>query len=393
MTAAAQRYRVLGAERPYPWLAALAGAAVLAAAGAATGAYLMTAGHHVTGLTTTVAWGLPHVFAITLILAGAGAFALAALAPGLAADGEAWGRLGTLASLGLLLGGLAVLGLDLASPHRLLPPGELNLLSSFSRNILLYTGFTAVALLYLATFLDPRLRRWNRAAGALGALIAVLLALNVGSIFGLLPARPAYGGAIMLPLFAAAAAALGTAALALTWLAVTHARGGAPSDAGLRGLGRALLIAVGANAALLAIHFLALLYLPGQQDHARFLLTDGGVYPATFWLGAVAIGIIAPALLLLRGSGRPDGQALAPASGLVIIGGLAQSFVMIVGAQAQPLAVLPGAEVVSAGFGEEAISYRPSGWELLLGIGGVGTALLVVLVGLRALPLAPADGN
>ncbi|MCC3750065.1 MAG: polysulfide reductase NrfD [Halorhodospira halophila] len=383
------RYQHLGTRHPLRWAAAMAGAGVLALIGAATGLYLIVAGHHLTGMGQQVVWGWPHVVAIGLILAGAGAFALAALAPGaLGQSGEPWARLGTASAAALLVGGLAVLSLDLGSPQRILPPLELNLMSSFSRNLFLYTAFLAVALLYLATLIEPRMRRYTVTAGALAAVVAVLLALNVGSIFAMLAARPVYGGAIMMPLFLAAALTLGTAALSLIWLAVLRAQGQAPPPRATERLGSILLVALLALATLLALHFVTLAYQPGHRDIARFLLVDGGVYPIVFWLGAVAVGIITPTLLLLRKAARARGQALAWASRVALIGGFAHLFVMIVGAQAFPLQIFPGREVQGAVFDGEAASYLPSAWEALLSLAGPGLALLILLLALRALPLA-----
>ncbi|MFP4648059.1 MAG: NrfD/PsrC family molybdoenzyme membrane anchor subunit [Halorhodospira sp.] len=384
------RYQQLGLAHPYRWLAALAGAGLWALLGAATGLYLVINGHHVTGMDNQVVWGLPHVFAILLILSGAGTLALAGLAPRLTgASGDPWGRLGTATAIALLLGGLAVLSLDLGSPQRLLAALALNLHSSFSRNLLLYTGFIAIALLYLGTLLEPRLRRHAALAGGLATLVALALALNVGSIFGMLAARPAYGGAIAMPLFLASALAYGTAAFSLAWLSVLYSQGQSSPPAATERLSLLLTSAVLVLAVLLALHLLALLYQPGLRGAARFLLIDGGIYPILFWLGVVAIGIISPTLLLLRQAARVDSRALAWASGLVLVGGLAHLFVMIVGVQALPLQIFPGQEVSGAVFDEEAASYAPAGWEFLLGLGGIGLTLAVLLIALRALPLTP----
>ena len=386
--AARIRYHHVGREHPYQWLTALAGAALLALGGAASGLYLITAGHHVTGMDNQVVWGLPHVFAIALILAGSGAFGIAALAPRLAGPlGHPWGRLGTAAAIALLLGGLAILLLDLGSPQRILAAVWLNPLSSFSRNIALYTAFTAIALIHLGALIEPRMRRYVGITGTLAALVALLLALNVGSIFGMLGTRPVYGGAIMMPLFLASALAYGTAAFALVWQAVLRSQGQASPPAATAWLAMALLTSVIATAALLVLHFLTLLYQPDLQEAARFLLIDGGAYPILFWIGVVAIGIITPTLLLLRRPARARGRALVGASGCVLAGGLAHLFVVIVGGQAIPLQIFPGREVTGAGFDEEAASYVPSAWEALVGLGGVGLALAILLLALRVLPL------
>ena len=81
---------------------------------------------------------------------------------------------------------------------------------------------------------------------------------------------------------------------------------------------------------------------------------------------------------------------LATASMLVIIGGFAQVYVLLIGGQAYPLDIFPGYDVISSSFQDGVInSYSPSIWEITLGIGGVAVALLVVTVAVRVLRFLP----
>ena len=84
------------------------------------------------------------------------------------------------------------------------------------------------------------------------------------------------------------------------------------------------------------------------------------------------------------------------ASVFVIIGGMAQVYVIVVGGQLYPLEMFPGYEV-SSSFGDGVIaSYAPSWSEFALGLGGVAIALLAVGAGakfLRILPTNLADVN
>ena len=77
-------------------------------------------GHVVTGMDNQIVWGLPHVFAVFLIVAASGALNVASVASvfGRAAYKPLAPLSGLLASA-LLLGGLAVLLLDLGRPDRL----------------------------------------------------------------------------------------------------------------------------------------------------------------------------------------------------------------------------------------------------------------------------------
>jgi hypothetical protein len=81
------------------------------------------------------------------------------------------------------------------------------------------------------------------------------------------------------------------------------------------------------------------------------------------------------------------------ACGLVIVGGLAAMYVIIIGSQAFPQEMFPGQTVLSFGapgdVGGAVAPYAPSFPELLLGIGGVGVAMLIVAVGIRVLQFLP----
>ena len=129
---------------------------------------------------------------------------------------------------------------------------------------------------------------------------------------------------------------------------------------------------------------------PGGRALERFLLLDGGVYPALLWGGQVLVGTALP--LLLAFTGRP-----IAAAGAVVLGGLAQLYLLIIGGQAFPQDLLPGLRLQSS-FGDgEVAAYVPSAPELLLGLGGVAIALLLLviaappLLGCRLFRILPTD--
>jgi molybdopterin-containing oxidoreductase family membrane subunit len=82
-------------------------------------------------------------------------------------------------------------------------------------------------------------------------------------------------------------------------------------------------------------------------------------------------------------------RALIAASMLVVVGGLAQVYVIILGAQAFPLVLFPGMEESSAFFDGAVNDYTPSAPEILLGIGGIALALLIAVAAMRVLPFLP----
>ena len=74
---------------------------------------------------------------------------------------------------------------------------------------------------------------------------------------------------------------------------------------------------------------------------------------------------------------------------LVVLGGLAQLYVIIIGGQAYPLNIMPGYRLQSGFFDGVVASYAPSLPELALGLGGVGLAGLLAVLALRVLPFLP----
>jgi molybdopterin-containing oxidoreductase family membrane subunit len=73
----------------------------------------------------------------------------------------------------------------------------------------------------------------------------------------------------------------------------------------------------------------------------------------------------------------------------VILGGLAQIYVIIIGGQAFPLVLFPGMEVSSSFTDGVIASYTPSLPEFLLGFSGIGIALIIVTLALKVLQFAP----
>ena len=78
-------------------------------------------GHWLTGMNNQVVWGLPHVFAIFLIIAASGILNIASISSVFNIKiYKPLGRLSALLAICLLTGGLMVLVLDLGRPDRLI---------------------------------------------------------------------------------------------------------------------------------------------------------------------------------------------------------------------------------------------------------------------------------
>jgi len=371
------------------YLALLALLALLVLTGLGAAWTMEHEGHHITGMTNQIVWGVPHVFAVFLIVAASGALNVASIASVFGRTAyKPLSRLSGLLAVALLIGGLGVLVLDLGRPDRLIVAmTTYNFKSIFAWNIYLYTGFMAVVAVYLWMQMERRMNRYTAAAGWVAFLWRLTLTTGTGSIFGFLVAREAYDSAVMAPLFIAMSFSFGLAAFLLVLMAVSAGTGRPLGVRLLTRMARLLAVFIGAVLYFTAIQHLTGLYAAEHAGVERFLLTGGGTVTALFWLGQVALGGLVPlAILLLPGCG-PRGIALA--SVLVILGGLAQVYVIIIGGQAWPLVLFPGMQASSSFMDGAVASYTPSLPEIALGLGGIAFALLAVMLAVKILPFLP----
>ena len=121
-------------------------------------------------------------------------------------------RLSGLLAIALLVGGLAVLVLDLGRPDRLIVAMTYyNFKSIFAWNIILYIGFLVVVAAYLFVQMNRGTENWTKPVGLMAFLWRLALTTGTGSIFGWLVARQAYDAAVMAPLFIAMSISFGLA--------------------------------------------------------------------------------------------------------------------------------------------------------------------------------------
>ena len=150
-----------------PYFALLGGLAFMMLLALASVFYMEHEGHYVTGMTNQIVWGMPHVFAIFLIVAASGALNVASIASVFRKKiYEPMARLSALLALALLTGGLIVLLLDLGRPDRLIiAMTYYNFKSIFAWNIILYTGFFGFVGAYLWTMMDHTVYKFKPYAG------------------------------------------------------------------------------------------------------------------------------------------------------------------------------------------------------------------------------------
>jgi len=349
------------------------------------------AGHHITGMNNQIVWGLPHVFALSLIVSASGALNGATLSSvfGLAIY-KPFARLSIVLALSLLVGGLLVLVLDLGRPDRLIVAmTHYNFRSIFAWNIFLYPGFVVIGIGYLWVLMERRLQRFVSRVGCFALFWRLTLTTATGSIFGFLVGRNALDSAIMAPLFIALSLVMGTAMLSLLLLMVSRWQGHPLNQTLVRSLEKYMLWFLLAVLYLSVVHHLTNLYVAEHWAVERYTLLGG--LSTVFWLGHIVIGIVLPLVLIYLNSRVTSLLRLTLVSVFAFVGGSALIYVIVIGSQSTPQRLFPGHPVLPSRFGDaDTVMYSASVWEWGLGFGGMALALLLCLIALRILPFAPS---
>ena len=365
-------------------------AAALALLGLVGAHHMESAGHWVTGMNNRVVWGLPHVFAVFLIVAASGALNVASVASVFKKTlYKPLSRLSGLLAMSLLVGGLLVLVLDLGRPDRLIiAMTYYNFKSIFAWNIFLYTGLLVVVAVYLWMMFEPRMNRFVGRVGTTAFAWRLMLTTGTGSIFAFLAAREAFDSAVLAPMFIAMSLSFGTALTLILSALIFSIRGdGLPTELMLN-LRRLLAYFIIAVAFFVVVDHLTRLYGAEHYSVERFILLEGGIYSMLFWIGQILLGTILPAVMLMQRRCSTLVPTIVAAS-LVLVGAFCQLYVLIIGGQVFPIDIVPGFTETSGFFDGVTAEYHPSLAEFGLGMGGVGLALLTYLIGTRVLAFLP----
>lgn len=389
------RYKQLESDTP-GFLILLAGLGLMALIGFLSAHHMETEGHVITGMTNEIVWGLPHVFAVFLIIAASGALNVASISSVFGRSVyKPLARMSAIIAIALLAGGLSVLVLDLGRPDRLIiAMTYLNFKSIFAWNIILYNGFILIVGIYLWMMMERKMNKFSKAVGMAAFLWRLVLTTGTGSIFGFIVARQGFDAAVLAPTFVVMSFSYG---LALFLLIVMFSFNGSSRELGdviVNRMRNLLGVFIASVLYFVAVYHFTNLYATEHHGYEAFILVGangGGLYASLFWLGQIVIGSLIPLVLLYHPKFSSSRTMLIAAAVLVILGGLVQMYVTIIGGQAYPLILFPGAEI-SSSFNDGVVSsYAPSIWEFLLGMGGVAVALLIITLAFRILPFMPTS--
>jgi Ni/Fe-hydrogenase subunit HybB-like protein len=347
-------------------------------------------GHIITGMNNQIVWGMPHVFAVFLIIAASGALNVASIA---SVFGKTFYKplapLSALLAIAMLAGGLMILMLDLGRADRLIVAMTYyNFKSVFAWNVFLYSGFFTIVAAYIWTMMDRKVNGYTKPAGFAAFIWRLMLTTGTGSLFGFLVARQAFDSALLAPMFIIMSFSFGLAVYILVLMASYGWTCRPLGDSVLRRLKNLLATFVAAVLYFVLVYHMTNLYYAKQADFERFILLDGGIFTQLFWIGQILLGSLLPLAILLSNLGKSRAM-IALASALIVLGGLAQMYVIIIGSQAFPLNMFPGFQVSSSFYDGVIHPYSPSTYEVMLGLGGFAVAAAMVVVAIKVLRFLP----
>ncbi|MBF0296476.1 MAG: polysulfide reductase NrfD [Magnetococcales bacterium] len=368
----------------------LGGLVLLVLLGAGAFFFVEHHGHAVTGMNNQIVWGLPHIFAISLLVMASGALNMGSMSTVFAVKQfEQFGRFSAFLSIALLAGGLTVLMLDLGRPdNMLLPMVYMNFRSMFTWNVFLYTGFATLCLLYLWTMFEYK--QYKKFIGTAAFGWRLVLTTGTGSIFGVIQGREVFGSAITAPTFVAASLTSGTALGILLLVYAYRHTDRFLDDRLIFGMRNALIFFMMLFAYLLVVEKFTRFYDPASYDVQIWILT--GSWAWLYWGGVWGVGVIIPLMLLFNHTTGNRVGSITLASAFVVAGVFCFVGHVLLAGQAYPLDLFPGYAVSSPFLDGVVGSYTPTLPELFLGLGGVGISGLIFLLGVRFLRMLPKRG-
>ncbi len=395
---------------------------VLALVGVGTLLFRLTAGMRVTGLTSSVSWGLWVAIYIYFIGLSAGSFLLSALIYVFGMTRyEKVGRLALLSALFALLGGMLFIWIDLGHPERFwrVLVGW-NVTSVLAWEVLFYLFYSIIILTELWLLMrydladraktnkgwrsslyrllalgfhnpaDHAARQASQARSmklvkllaAVGVPIAVGVHGGTGAIFAVVVAKPYWFSGLFPIIFIVSALVSGAGLMTFLYAVV----GGRDEEhAGIvRGLANLMVLFIAVDLVLLASEYLVGLYgrVPDEAEVYRQILF--GPFAYTFWIGQILLGVVIPLILVTWRRTREATNWLGIAGLSTVLGVVAVRLNLVIPAYVVP--VLPGLDQANID-PRWTYSYSPTIWELGSTIGLIALIALGFSLAFELLPV------
>lgn len=354
---------------------------ILTGIGLGTGIYAFIVGHHhVYAVTREVPWGILISTYAFFAITSTGLCLLAAI--GHAFGGTPIAPLGNRAvflSIVTIMSAFAVIGLELASPWRML---IYNVISPNLTSNIWWMGTLyglAVGCMFIE-FFSILIGRYGMALaiGTIGALAEVGANTNLGAVFATLSARPFWYGA-QLPVYFLCSAVMSGAAAIIIFTHISFKLRGETLDAktfrALQSAGKILALTIFLIAIATAWRFIS--FFTGGSELGLVAVGNllQGPLAVNFWLIEIGIGLIMPLVILIF-TQMKSVAAMSAASLMALVGGFFQRYDLVVAGQQAP--VFYGWDDLPSYLG-----YSPSIGEILVVLGGIGLTFTGFLMGER----------
>jgi len=363
---------------------------ILLIGGAVVSIMRLIEGHQIVGMTNQIPWTLLKVMAIYFIGLSAGSLVLSALSAVFGIkEFKPFARISALVAAILLMGSLACIILAWGRPERILYPYfYFNFRSVYSLNGILYPSYIAICFIYLWAMFTGREKLVPK-IGLVAIFIAIFVHSGTGAIFSFIGANELYSSPLLPPAFVAAALSSGTALMILLLLSTFKFTGRHIEESTVQSLASYLKMFILIVIYIIAIENLTRAYFPAHQEIQHFLLTSGNKHSWFFWLGMVGFGNIFPFIILLLPKIGKSIPGITFACVLVVIGVLAERYIIVIPAQLFPMELFPGYEVTSTFQDGVLADFSIGPLAVIQALGVTALVSLMYLFGLKFLELLP----
>ena len=354
---------------------------LLTVIGLGAGVYALYVGHHhAYNVTREVPWGMLIAGYIYFAIMSTGLCILSFL-------GHMFGGTSLLPlsnralylSIGAILSGFAVIGLELENPWRMF---WMMVTPNLTSNIMWMGALYGVCVAFMILEFILILNKKYKIAfflGLLGALAEIAANTNLGAVFALIAARPFwYGG--QLPIYFIASALMTGAAALIVFNYVAYEVRNKPMDEAMQkatsAAGKVLLLFLVAICLATVWRFLAIFTGGSEAGKLAAMALLKGPLAFNFWFFEVALGLVFPLIVLAFG-GLKNVHAMFLAALVTLIGAFFQRYDLVVAGQ-----------IVHPYYGlfegiPRYLNYAPSKCEILVFVGAVSLMVTIFLLGER----------
>ncbi len=356
--------------------------------------YMFLNGHHVTGMTNQVPWGMPIVMAVYLIGVSAGSLVLSAMSSVFGkVEYKPFARIAALMAVLLIVAGLMAIILDWGRPDRILVPFfHFQPRSMFSLNAILYNSYMAVCLVYLWAMFNDK-KHLIKILGLMAVFIAIGVHSGTGAIFGFVYVRELYNSPLLAPSFIAAALSSGTALMILVLIYTFRATGRYIDERLIHALASLMGVFILVVMYFLFIENVTRSYAPKNYEAASFLLLHGGKISIYFWVGLVLCGLVIPLIIVFNRSTGKSLKWIMAASWLQLIGVLFERYIIVIPAQLMPLELFPDKEITSVFLDGQFAEYSVSLVEILFSVGLFGVVAFGFGLAIKLWAMLPTEAR